>query len=167
VQARQRGKAIFTVTMSFTKENSGGEQKVQHAANMPPGVKPPPDDYEEQLPGPGTSPFESFRIEVTDKDGPPQLKKSRQWVRAKGKISESGGHQAHLSALAYVSDSYFIGTISRIHRLWRFPFKVDDLDTLPKHLKDHVIKLNDWEGSGDVSAMKGQPEIGMMVSLDQ
>jgi hypothetical protein len=167
VQARQRGKAIFTVTMSFTKENSGGEQNVHHAAVMPLEIKPPPDDYEEELPGGATSPFESYRIEVTGKDGPPHLKKSRQWVRAKGKISESGGHQAHLSALAYVSDSYFIGTISRIHRLWRFPFKVEDFEKMPEDIKTHVTKLNAWEGSGPVSDMKGQPEIGMMVSLDQ
>ncbi|KAI0125238.1 thioesterase-like superfamily-domain-containing protein [Xylariales sp. AK1849] len=165
VQARQRGRAIFTVTMSFTKVNSGGDLQVRHAAAMPSDVTPPPDDFEDQ-PGGGTSPFESYRIEVTNKHGPPEHKKTRQWVRAKGKISESGGHQAHLSALAYISDSYFIGTISHIHRLWRFPFKVDDLDKLPSEVRDHVIKLNDWEGSGKVEDMKGQPSIGMMVSLD-
>ncbi|KAH6647012.1 acyl-CoA thioesterase [Truncatella angustata] len=165
VQARQRGKAIFTVTMSFTKDNSGGREQVSHAAAMPSGVKPPPDDYEEDF-GNGTSPFESYRIEVTNKDGPPENKKSRHWVRARGKISEAGGHQAHLSALAYVSDSYFIGTVSRIHRLWRFPFKADDINTLSPEVKEHVIKLNDFEGSGTVESMKGQPEIGMMVSLD-
>lgn len=166
VQARQRGKAIFTVTMSFTKENSGGEQQVQHAVAMPPDVKPPPDDYVEEI-GNGTSPFESYHIEVTNRDGPPECKKTRHWVRARGKISEAGGHQAHLSALAYVSDSYFIGTVSRIHRLWRFPFKVEDLDKMSPEVKDHVTKLNNFEGSGSIEQMKGQPSIGMMVSLDQ
>ncbi|KAI1875955.1 uncharacterized protein JN550_001451 [Neoarthrinium moseri] len=166
VQARQRGKAIFTVTMSFTKENSGGAQQVQHAAKMPADVRPPPDDYVEEQLGGGTSPFESYRIEVTDKDGPPELKKTRQWVRARGKISESGGHQAHLSALAYVSDSYFIGTVSRIHRLWRFPFKAEDLHKLSPEVRNHVVKLNEFEGSGSVEDMKGRPAIGMMVSLD-
>lgn len=166
VQARQRGKAIFTVTMSFTKENTGGEKQVCHAVAMPSDVKPPPDDYVEEI-GSGTSPFESYHIEVTNKDGPPEQKKTRHWVRARGKISDEGGHQAHLSALAYVSDSYFIGTVSRIHRLWRFPFKVDDVDKLPPEVKNHVKKLNDFEGSGTVEEMKGQPQIGMMVSLDQ
>ncbi|KAK6063738.1 Acyl-coenzyme A thioesterase 8 [Seiridium cupressi] len=165
VQARQRGKAIFTVTMSFTRENNGGEQQVRHAAAMPPDVRPPPEDYVEEVFG-GTSPFETYPIEVTNKDGPPERKTTRHWMRARGKISEAGGHQAHLSALAYVSDSYFIGTVSRIHKLWRFPFKPEDIDKLPPEVKDHVTKVNDFEGSGSVESMKGQPAIGMMVSLD-
>lgn len=71
VQARQRGKAIFTVTMSFVREGSGGKKLVQHEAAMP------------DVPGPsagggadiigkggdgdgdgGGGPFESRRIEI-------------------------------------------------------------------------------------------------------
>ncbi|ORY60597.1 acyl-CoA thioesterase II [Pseudomassariella vexata] len=166
VQARQRGKAIFTVTMSFTKEDSGGPEQVRHAVPMPEDVSPPPEDYEEDLPGGITSPFDTYRMQITDRDGPPERKKTCHWVRAKGKISESGGHQAHLSALAYVSDSYFIGTVSRIHQLWRFPFRFEEMENLPEEVRGHVTKLNDWEGLGDLESMRGRPQVGMMVSLD-
>lgn len=168
VQARQRGRAIFTVTMSFTKEDAGGAAVVTHAVTIPEGVAPPPADYEKELPGGlGTSPFESYRMEVTSKGGPPAHKTTRHWARARGKISEAGGHQAHLSALAYMSDSYFIGTISRIHGLWRFPWKVEDLDKLPENVQEHVVKMNEWEGGDKIEDMAGRPAIGMMVSLDQ
>ena len=168
VQARQRGKAIFTVTMSFTRDGSGGAAQVRHAAAMPADVVAPPDDaQDEPVLGNATGPFQSYRIDITNKDGPPHSKKTRHWVRARGHISDEGGHQAHLSALAYVSDSYFIGTVGRIHRLWRFPFPYEDLDKVPPQTRDRVAAFNAWEGMGDIHEMKGQPEIGMMVSLDQ
>lgn len=68
-------------------------------------------------------------------------RKSRQWTRARGKISAQGGVQAHMNALAYVSDSYFIGTISRIHKLWRFPVKVDEIDTLDPWVVQQIKDL--------------------------
>lgn len=168
VQARQRGRAIFTVTMSFTKDmgEEAAQREVHHAAAMPEGVRPPPEDYAEEVGR--ESPFESYRIEVTgDKDGPVETKKTRHWVRARGRISEAGGHQAHLSALAYVSDSYFIGTVSRIHQLWRFPFRAEDFGKLSPEVKNRVTKLLEFEGSGTIDDMVGRPAIGMMVSLDQ
>ena len=36
VQARQRGKCIFTTTISFVAEGSGGNSKLQHGADMAP-----------------------------------------------------------------------------------------------------------------------------------
>lgn len=41
-------------------------------------------------------------------------------MKARGTISTSGSHEAHLSAIAYMSDSYFVGTIARAHKLWRY-----------------------------------------------
>ena len=38
VQARQRGKCIFTTTLSFMREGSGGETTVDHGWDMPEGV---------------------------------------------------------------------------------------------------------------------------------
>jgi acyl-CoA thioesterase II len=64
VQARQRGKVIFTTTMSFVRENSGGDERVEHAVKMP--VVPQPvtgmDDLE--YGGASTGPFQSQRIEI-------------------------------------------------------------------------------------------------------
>ena len=39
VQARQRGKCIFTTTISFMREGSGGPKTVDHGWDMPSGVR--------------------------------------------------------------------------------------------------------------------------------
>lgn len=44
----------------------------------------------------------------------------RHFLRARGRISDQGNHDAHISALAYASDSYFIGTASTVHALPSF-----------------------------------------------
>ncbi|POS79524.1 acyl-CoA thioesterase [Diaporthe helianthi] len=205
VQARQRGKCIFTTTMSFTKEvqptttappnHEFKDNVVRHAVPMPAEpstgrpVQAPPHDFDDEpeLTRSGGGPFQSYRAEVVvnsgdDGQAPPHTKKLRQWYRARGQISEAGGHQAHINALAYVSDSSFIGTVSRIHNLWRFPFAARDFKDLPADLKHHIRKLNDFEGYSSTGSQapdgrqrtldefaefwKDRPEIGMMVSLD-
>ena len=189
VQARQRGKPIFTTTMSFVRENSGGKQLVEHAATMPSVPAPRSEGDAEMDDNDSTSPFQSQRIEILNNDSPrPQDKKTRQWIRARGRISADGGHQAHLSALAYMSDSYFIGTVARVHKLWRYAGvgkdkngnavkgtidesvlrKLRDMDeeTLKRvrGMDEDVIKQL-IESKGPLSATERR-EIGMMVSLD-
>jgi acyl-CoA thioesterase len=173
VQARQRGRCIFTMTASFVREASGGEpgSQVTHSSPMPLGedgrpMRPPPDDYSEESEILRQGPFQGTKIEVVGRDGAePGTKKTRQWIRARGKIS--GGLPAHLEALAYVSDSYFIGTITRIHKLWRYPFKAEDYEKLPEDMQARVKTLHRYEGMGDdPREMVGRPAIGMMVSLD-
>ena len=39
VQARQRGKCIFTTTASFVREGSGGKERVEHEWEVPEGVR--------------------------------------------------------------------------------------------------------------------------------
>lgn len=167
VQARQRGKCIFTTTMSFAREGSGGEKTVSHEAPMPDGIfEQGPPEGEEGDSSMGMSPFESRRIVTTNPDGKPHDKKTRQWIRARGTISDAGGHEAHLSALAYMSDSYFIGTVGRIHNLWRFPSKSTEAK-LPPRAQEMLTKQKIFEGFGDdLDNKKGRPGIGMMVSLD-
>ncbi|KAF2277192.1 Thioesterase/thiol ester dehydrase-isomerase [Westerdykella ornata] len=184
VQARQRGKVIFTTTLSFVKQNSGGKQLVQHAVKMP--EVPPPvegmDDLDDR--GAPSGPFQSQRIEIFNNDSPnPEDKKCRQWIKARGRISPEGGHEAHLSALAYMSDSYFVGTIARAHKLWRYSaFRKDnskssiDEETLKKLLVLDEEKLKRFKHVDEadlehIRALRNgeaveKPEIGMMVSLD-
>ncbi|KFY88209.1 hypothetical protein V500_06491 [Pseudogymnoascus sp. VKM F-4518 (FW-2643)] len=171
VQARQRGKCIFTTTMSFAREGSGGAETVQHAALMPEGITPPePDLPGSNKDGSSGPPFESQRIAILNGNGEPNAKKTRQWIRARGKISPAGGHEAHLSALAYMSDSYFIGTISRIHNLWRFPTPGSALDksiAANPGAAEQMRKNKTYEGFGDdLDNRNNRPEVGMMVSLD-
>ncbi|OLN96507.1 Acyl-coenzyme A thioesterase 8 [Colletotrichum chlorophyti] len=169
VQARQRGRCIFTTTVSFVKEGSGGEKQLRHAAPLPNGVRAPPTEWNGEPEWSRHSPFQTYRIQmVGGEDARPDEVRSQNWVRARGRISVSGGHQAHLNALAYMSDSYFIGTVGRIHKLWRFPFKPEEFDDLPPELKEQVERLNEFEGNTEsgVEYWKGRPRLGMMVSLD-
>ncbi|KAK4153102.1 thioesterase-like superfamily-domain-containing protein [Chaetomidium leptoderma] len=177
VQARQRGRCIFTTTISFVRDSSTTtttttSSEVSHASEIPKDaagrpLQPPPDDYADEPELLAEGPFQGTKIEVVDggTSGKPGEKKTRQWVRARGTIR--GGQAAQLEALAYVSDSYFIGTITRIHRLWRFPFRAEEYDDLPEDARAKVKALHQWEGMGDdPREMVGRPAIGMMVSLD-
>ncbi|KAK0703036.1 thioesterase-like superfamily-domain-containing protein [Lasiosphaeria miniovina] len=180
VQARQKGRCIFTTTISFVREGSSGKpgSQASHSSPMPRGgggdddddgqqpLRPPPDDFDGEPELIKQGPFQSDRIEIVNRDSAhAHEKKTRQWFRARGRIA--GGPPAHLAALAYVSDSYFIGTVSRIHRLWRFPFNAKEYDDLPADVKTKVRTLHEWEGLGsDPRDMVGQPVVGMMVSLD-
>ncbi|KAI1089345.1 Thioesterase/thiol ester dehydrase-isomerase [Rostrohypoxylon terebratum] len=168
VQARQRGHAIFTVTCSFMRERrDDGAPTVTHSAGMPAEARAnaPPDDYADppfvKL---DDDPFQSYRCKPADSEMPVAEQRVGQWVRARGKISKEGGNRAHLSALAYISDSFFIGTIPRIHKLWRYP---DDPDALSPAKREYLEKLNEWEGGHrPLEVYKGRPRMGMMVSLD-
>lgn len=170
MQARQKGRCIFTTTISFTKEASGGEKQARHAASLPEGVVPPADDWDAEPDWARIGPFQSHKIEVLrakDDTAQPYERKCRQWLRARGKISPEGGHQAHLNALAYMSDSYFIGTVARIHRLWRFPFTPEEVPSLPEEQQKQVEALCEFEGMGSTPEdWKGRQQLGMLVSLD-
>jgi acyl-CoA thioesterase II len=209
VQARQRGKPIFTTTMSFAREGSGGRpgNLVEHQVPMPKNVVPPPDgtgNSEERYKGPqriddmDDTPFESVRCMV-GKGGQPEDKKLRHWIRARGRISDAPitmafeepkcedkdagvgevrhNHQAHLNALAYMSDSYFIGTVARVHNLMRFASRKSIEKTVKsftgseeekKAMKEYLeaIAKEEAEENAHFQPKGDQRQIGMMVSLD-
>ena len=209
VQARQQGRCIFTTTLSFMKSGSGGTKMVEHNIPIPADVAIPPDgDREPMEPawweknkGSDERPFESVRCAVTSR-GTPETKKLRQWLRARGRISDcppnvreeemqtqerkgvkGDNHQAHLSALAYMSDSYFIGTVARAHNLTRFSSKKSIDKTLEKfvgsdterqEMKKYLEEIAREEAEENKEAVELGEEvsneddrrIGMMVSLD-
>ncbi|KAJ5883485.1 uncharacterized protein N7473_010371 [Penicillium subrubescens] len=191
VQARQRGRPIFTTTLSFSRVGSGGEKTITHQASMPEATLP-----DDALPGTvqalnnaGAGPFESRKAGIVNRNSPnPEDKKVRRFVRTRGHISEDGGFQAHLSALAYVTDSYFIGTVSRVHDIPRFsspaelqrllkalknPSDLDDEDITKalKELKEEEAadlrrRLQGALDNATQGKNKTEKEVGMMVSLD-
>ncbi|KAK9348937.1 thioesterase-like superfamily-domain-containing protein [Lipomyces starkeyi] len=131
VQARQRGRCIFTTTISFkTPEKS----TLSHQPDYPGALLPQPDELPDytaivgELYKNGTitkselmSAEQLSSIIPTDTrvvmneypDGtPPDQKKNYMWVRAKGKIKNEG---AHTMALAYFSDNGFLGTSARVN----------------------------------------------------
>lgn len=62
VQARQRGKPIFTTTLSFNREGSGGKKLVTHAARKP-DLPSPPESYAEVR----FRPFETVKLGVMNR----------------------------------------------------------------------------------------------------
>lgn len=149
VQARQRGKCIFTTTMSFVR-SSGGMKNVSHAVGT--SVSGPPEGKSE-----GNETIELKGVEVTE--GSPSERKCRHWVRAKGAISKDS---SHVAALAYITDWYFLGTIPRIHDLYRPPASSPTDGAPPKDGSNP----NGIGGASSDGADNGRPRIGMMVSLD-
>lgn len=174
VQARQRGKCIFTTTISFAKHGSAddGKKKVRHAAPPPGGAVEgaPPEDWDGEGLGSRTGPIQNYQLEVlraTDPTSQPHERKCRTWQRARGRISDAGGHEAHLNALAYMSDSLFIGTVSRIHGLWRLPVAPSQVPDLPTAQRELVTGLLEREGMGStIEEWESRPTLGMLVSLD-
>jgi acyl-CoA thioesterase 8 len=207
VQARQRGRCIFTTTLSFMREGSGGEVMVEHQSFMPRDVKEPPRGSGKSGLGDvsmggddGSTPFESVRCKVFQGvRGKPEEKRARYWIRARGRISDGpvegkvldepaaaaprpDNHQAHLSALAYMSDSFFIGTVALVHNLIRFSARSTIERTLKNfhgsdkerdELRAQMEKLAREEEEEYATSRAAQPsregsqkQLGMMVSLD-
>jgi len=168
VQARQKGKVIFTTTMSFMKEGSGGKKLVEHFRPMPFVPGPEEDSLGSVLSG-DRGPVISRSIDIWNNYSPyPHSKRCRQWIKATGRISDAGGHEAHLAALAYMSDNYFIGTVSRVHKLWRIPARQDEHKAV-KVDEDvrKVLRVGDDSPSKESKPdAETPPVVSMMVSLD-
>jgi len=145
VQARQRGRCIFTTTMSFVRSGSGGEKLIKHAVGMSP-------DEKRQGAVDSTDVIEWQGVTVTGEGSTPDRRKCTHWVRAKGKIT--GGQAAHIEALAYITDSYFLGTIPRIHGMFKVPppsepssFKLGMMVSLDHSIYFHeptAIRADEW-----------------------
>lgn len=198
VQARQRGRCIFTTTLSFMRTGSGGERTVDHSTPMPTNEDcpmPPDGSIEPAGFADADTPFESVRCAVRDESSKePQDKKLRQWIRARGKISDcppnvreeevltgmrrnmpGDNHQGHLSALAYMSDSYFIGTVARAHNLMRFANWRNIERTLKSFqgsaeekvaMRQYLERIGREEAQENEGVKVDDRRIGMMVSLD-
>lgn len=180
VQARQKGRCIFTTTISFVREHSAGVKQVRHALPLPEGVVAPADDWDDEPEWQRGGVTQSLPVEIwpkiaegaenavgVDEAREPHERKCRQWTRARGHISAEGGHQAHLNALAYMSDSYFIGTVTRVHGLWRFSVGPEAVKDLPEELQMRLKRRFEHENLAlDVEAWSGRPRLGMLVSLD-
>lgn len=68
VQARQRGKCIFTTTCSFMREGSGGEEVVEHEWTLPEGaVEMLEARLKDKTPLDGAGPFAMVRLGVTNR----------------------------------------------------------------------------------------------------
>ena len=186
VQARQQGKAIFTMIASFTvplsakyqgNEAAGGEEGwskevVAHQPAMPEGVIPPEECETElqvidrQLKSGRIDERSAERWRKTYERGPfewrapsavvlreggkpatpadpPATKVTWQWVKSKTPIRDPIYHNP---ALAYVSDSWFIGSIGKVNpqaRKEKVGMMVSLDHTMYFHCGERAL-VNDW-----------------------
>ncbi|OCK75334.1 Thioesterase/thiol ester dehydrase-isomerase [Lepidopterella palustris CBS 459.81] len=175
VQARQRDKCIFIATLSFTRDN-GGRKMAEHVGAMPSGIPIPSDSVDiGQLAKAGQmgkdSPYECIRCPIDNKDRPEE-RKLRHWIRARGRIT--GNHDAHVAALAYMSDNYFIGTVARVHNASRFDNqRYIDLNISRARVSEHEkAEMRQYfvdlarEEAAENRGLDYSKHVAMMVSLD-
>ncbi|KAJ5196739.1 acyl-CoA thioesterase II [Penicillium cf. viridicatum] len=122
VKAKQRNHLIFTAAVSFINNHSSMDEKVLEHSRSKPDVSVPQDPAAITGEGTGNGLFES-RIVDSDIDDllRPSDKRYRRFVRLRGTMSNSGGSNAHILALAYLTDTYFIGTLWRVYNLSPYP----------------------------------------------
>ncbi|KAL4802561.1 thioesterase-like superfamily-domain-containing protein [Aspergillus unguis] len=129
VRARQQEQEIFCATVSFSRggKSSKAVDPLAHAAEMPSNIPLPPDDLRgdsallsRTAPMGNDAQFECIRCGPPT-PGAPTSRKLRQWIRARKSPSSSGlPPRWNLAALAYMTDAYFIGAVSRVHGTRRF-----------------------------------------------
>lgn len=206
VRARQDGKCVFAATLSFIRQGIA-EKRIEHAVPMPTNFTPPPDDIDltHILSKAGQTdekrPYDCVRCPV-DSFGRPETRKLRNWIRARGPIrncllsdstNEEGleleiglgmdgvgkMHHAHVVALAYMTDTYFIGTAARVHNASRFasehgvnrrPPLLDgtgtDQNIVDIDRQRFFEQLAREELDENRDFLENDKHIGMMVSLD-
>ncbi len=188
VQATQKGKRIFTTILSFTCQ-SRAKKILEHSAPMATDLTPPPDTLEDTsiLTKAGHTSKDRLcdcvRCPV-DRSHHPYMRKLRHWMRARGRISDrfletgivENNHQAHVAALAYMTDTYFIGTVYRAHNASRFTNKqiVDRAIAAAKYESDNEIAERrrffehaaQEEAEENKDVIDGDLQIDMMASLD-
>ncbi|KAG4263094.1 hypothetical protein FPRO04_12932 [Fusarium proliferatum] len=147
---------IFIITVSFTRETGDIPGAVEHTA-APFEVPAPPTE----------------RRRIDSIDAPSSINSShnrrifRQWFRFPGVIPKSGGPGAHLHALAFLTDGYFILAAARLHRIWRLPFALEDVPSFPPKLRSQVQRVNESEGLGStIEEWAKRPRMAMAASLD-
>ncbi|RCI08660.1 hypothetical protein L249_4644 [Ophiocordyceps polyrhachis-furcata BCC 54312] len=162
VQARQRGRCVFTMTVSFVRNGlpCGNEAHVQHAAPMPADAGPPPPDDDDDGADHGrsqsrpylvTAAVEGRRVKQDHGDGArPDQRTVHQWFRCRGTISAQGGQDAHRNALAYISDAFFIGGVGFVHPERPRLGMVVSLDH-SIYFHSHRIAADDWMFTETVS----------------
>lgn len=139
IEAKQRGKLIFTASASFMlKKGNTKKNMLRHTTPFAgqedgkglPLLSVPPQN-------PDTSPLtqspsgqggfdqicDCIRAPVRQHHLTPEEKNFHQWIKARGKITDSQPQQ--LAALAYMTDIYCIGTVFRAHGASRFSNRGD------------------------------------------
>ena len=138
VHATQTSHLIFTATLLFRSGNNGCHEGLDYRHSRPsPTVYPPkseadPDAWD------ASRPFESRATCTTqpghDFPGDASSTSIHQWMRVRGQAGDD--RRFHLPALVYMSDSFLLGSVPRIHRIPRYssPGALEHLEYLESQL---------------------------------
>ncbi|RMJ25999.1 Histidine acid phosphatase [Aspergillus sp. HF37] len=153
VRAKQGERLIFTAMLNFSSLlDVGSGRGLERSVPVPAADLPPPDE------GDGAwdsdRPFQSLSAGFVRDVPNPEDKKIRQWARARGPISPSGGKCVHLGALAYMTDSFLLGTVYRAHSVPRFssPTALRRLAGLKAHPDPDREALHYFQSLADMEA---------------
>ncbi|KAF4961208.1 hypothetical protein FGADI_445 [Fusarium gaditjirri] len=171
VECRQQDDTVSIITVSFTRETERFSGTVQHTVAPFEIPEPPGEICEERPEWTLTEPFQRCTIDTIDglasKNSSHHRRIFRHWFRFPGVIPETGGPSAHLHALAFLTDGYFILAAARLHRLWRLPFALEDVPSLPPKLKSQIQRVSESEGLGStIEEWAKRPRMSMTTSLD-
>ncbi|KAI1066405.1 hypothetical protein LB506_008496 [Fusarium annulatum] len=171
VECRQQDETISIITVSFTRETGDVPGAVEHTPAPFEIPAPPTELCEEQPEWTLTEPFQRRRIDAIDAPASSNSSHNRrifrQWFRFPGVIPKSGGPGAHLHALAFLTDGYFILAAARLHRIWRLPFALEDVPSFLPKLRSQVQRVNECEGLGStIEEWAKRPRMAMAASLD-
>lgn len=194
VRAFQGDVCFFTTMISFQKMATRSSLVLTAAVRPPVGARSPGNSKNVSNPCHDTEePFETVTFGYAA--GPsPASRKPQQWIRAHGSIvgdqdrathrrasnTQVASQRAHIVALAYMSDSDFINTVSRVHRLVQF--------STPEYIKltrdgfhggeVERLRMEEWlQGRGrdevktneEAAQVEGRTvprRVGMLVSLN-
>jgi acyl-CoA thioesterase 8 len=185
VDVMQKDRTIFTAIINFVRLSSTNGKEIKHSEPMPEGIPGPP--TEDTTPGLNLNessttmyPYLTKKVGIVNSHAVnPHEKCIHQWNKANGKVTPQGGVHAHLAAMAYICDNYFVGTIPHVHGIWDFvkppltEFDVGGPDpALASKVHDRIPEPNVTHQVAPVAAdssedgkMKKKPRIGMMVTL--
>ncbi|KAK5806142.1 hypothetical protein VI817_000400 [Penicillium citrinum] len=173
VRALQKEKPIFICTISFAKQRSPESERhsLQHSSPMPLGIPEPENTFSSA--SNAKIPFINRSVGVLDRSGQrqPEDKLFHQWFKSSGPLSSSSGPRVHQSALAFMSDSYFLAGVPHSHDIWHFANPpISEFHPSPNGLsklteKHSKIQRPHLETHKE-KCEKNISRVSMMVSLD-
>ncbi|RKF60423.1 Acyl-coenzyme A thioesterase 8 [Golovinomyces cichoracearum] len=149
VDAIQKGRRIFTTSMSFVRQNGSKSRTLQHAIPLPDEIRTITENRASTHKISKANLTLTYREKIsTEPNGKPRSYKLRQRIKSAERISDDGGAQAHLVALAFMSDRNFLGTAAVINKLY-LSYADQEETSLSKEDRE-----------------KTQRDLSMIVSLD-
>lgn len=172
VKAIQNSRTIFLATISFARALTESINNLRHAEPKPPMVPMPrptevdSNSDEEAL----RTPYMNQSVGMMNITSDPCDKRMHQWIKTRGKISSKGGSRAHLAALAFMSDSYFLAGLPQSHNIWSFvnpPItEFYDCESRLELASPFHTRIPRPHLRGDQTVSSQPHRVGMMVSLD-